>query len=221
MTGERGATPGLGDLYDPAALAAAGQPGGGVRLPDGRALSWAEYGSTRGVPCLLLPDTGSSRLAPLWLLHGTTPPAQVRPLVVDRPGVGDSDPVGLGGQQDLVQDLHHLLNTLAVGRVAVIGVGQGASDAMAFAAGYATMVSTVLAISPRMTTETAPGRTVLPIQTGQQPENEGAGIPDRFLPPEPRRDRIDPRAVLVPPTVRFYSVFRGQRGVRCRLHNHR
>lgn len=75
MTGERGATPGWGDLYDPASLAAAtGQPGGGVRLPDGRALSWAEYGSPRGVPCLLLPDTGSSRLAPHWLMHETTHP---------------------------------------------------------------------------------------------------------------------------------------------------
>lgn len=89
MTGKSGATPSLSDLYDPAALAApTGQAGGGVRLPDGRALSWAEYGSTRGVPCLLLPDTGSSRLAPHWLMHETTPPTEVRLLALDRPGIG-------------------------------------------------------------------------------------------------------------------------------------
>jgi pimeloyl-ACP methyl ester carboxylesterase len=58
-----------------------------------------------------------------------------------------------------VQKVGHLpckFTTLAVGRVAVVGVGQGASDAVAFAAGYPAMVSTVLAISPRMTTEPAP-----------------------------------------------------------------
>lgn len=66
--------------------------------------------------------------------------------------------MGLGGQEDPVQDLYYLVNTLAVGRVAIVGVGQGASDAMAFAAGYPAMVSTVLAISPRMTAEPAPGR---------------------------------------------------------------
>lgn len=65
--------------------------------------------------------------------------------------------MGLGGpQEDPVEDLYHLVNTLAVGRIAVIGVGQGASDALAFAARYPAMLSTVLAISPRMTVEPAP-----------------------------------------------------------------
>lgn len=147
----------MSDLYEHAVLVATtGQAGGGVRLPDGRALSWAEYGSTRGMPCLLLPDTGSSRLAPHWLMHETTPPAEVRLLALDRPGIGNSDLVGLGGQEDPVEDLYHLVSTLAVGRVAFIGVGGGASDALAFAARYPAMLSTVLAISPRMTAEPAP-----------------------------------------------------------------
>ena len=39
-------------------------PHGALRLPDGRAMAWAEYGSARGLPCVLVADTGSSRLAP-------------------------------------------------------------------------------------------------------------------------------------------------------------
>lgn len=152
MTRERGLTPRVSDMYDHAVLAATtGQAGGGVRLPDGRALSWAEYGNARGMPCLLLPDTGSSRLAPHWLMHDNTTPTEVRLLALDRPGIGDSDPVSLGRPQDPAEDLHHLVNTLAVGRVAVIGVGRGASDALTLAARYPAMLSTVLAISPRMT----------------------------------------------------------------------
>lgn len=142
------------DLYDEAALLPSTQPPfSGTRLPDGRALAWAEYGSPRSVPCLLLPDTGSSRLAPRWLLHDSALPATVRLLALDRPGIGASDPVGFGGPEDPAEDLRHLVETLAVGRVAVAGIGQGASDALAFAVRYPSLVTTVLAISPRMTVE--------------------------------------------------------------------
>jgi pimeloyl-ACP methyl ester carboxylesterase len=141
-------------LYDDEALLPSTPPPfSGIRLPDGRALAWAEYGSPRSFPCLLLPDTGSSRLAPLWLLHDDALPAAVRLLAVDRPGVGASDPVGLGGQDDPAEDLRHLVETLAVGRVAVVGIGQGAADALTFAARYPTMVTTVLGVSPRMVPE--------------------------------------------------------------------
>jgi len=138
---------------DEALLPSTPPPFSGIRLPDGRALAWAEYGSPRSYPCLLLPDTGSSRLAPRWLLHDDALPAAVRLLAVDRPGVGASDPVGLGGQEDPAEDLRHLVETLAVGRVAVVGIGQGAADALTFAGRYPTMVTTVLAVSPRLMSE--------------------------------------------------------------------
>ena len=94
-------------------------PHAALRLPDGRAMAWAEYGSARGLPCVLIPDTGSSRLAPGWLLHDSALPAAIRLLAIDRPGIGASDPIGFGGTEQPAEDLRRLVETLAVGRVAV------------------------------------------------------------------------------------------------------
>jgi len=123
---------------------------GAIRVPDGRALAWAEYGSARGVPCILVPDVGSSRLAPAWLLHDSALPSSVRLLAMDRPGTGASDPIGLGGREEPAEDLRHLVDTLAVGRVAVIGIGRGADDVFTFAARYPSLVTSVTAVSPRL-----------------------------------------------------------------------
>lgn len=125
-------------------------PHAALRLPDGRAMAWAEYGSSRGLPCVLIPDTGSSRLAPGWLLHDSALPAAIRLLAIDRPGIGASDPIGLGGTEQPAEDLRRLVETLAVGRVAVIGIGRGADDAFALAARYPRLVSSVSAISLRL-----------------------------------------------------------------------
>lgn len=125
-------------------------PHGALRLPDGRAMAWAEYGSARGLPCVLVPDTGSSRLAPGWLLHDGALPSAIRLLAVDRPGIGVSDPIGFGGTEQPAEDLRHMVETLAVGRVAMVGIGQGADDALAFAARYPTLVTSVSAISVRL-----------------------------------------------------------------------
>lgn len=121
-----------------------------LRLPDGRALSWTEYGTPRGAPCLLLPDRGSSRLSPTWMLHGESVPEQVRVLAVDRPGVGASDPIGLGGREQPAEDLRRMVETLAVGRIALVAVGSGADDAFAFAARYPMLVASVDVLSARL-----------------------------------------------------------------------
>ena len=125
-------------------------PHGALRLPDGRAMAWAEYGSARGLPCVLIPDTGSSRLAPGWLLHDSALPSAIRLLAIDRPGIGVSDPIGFGGTEQPAEDLRRMVETLAVGRVAMIGIGQGADDAFAFAARYPALVTSVSAISVRL-----------------------------------------------------------------------
>ena len=125
-------------------------PHAALRLPDGRIMAWAEYGSSRGLPCVLIPDTGSSRLAPGWLLHDSALPSAIRLLAIDRPGIGASDPIGFGGTEQPAEDLRRLVETLAVGRVAVIGIGRGADDAFAFAARYPRLVSSVSAVSVRL-----------------------------------------------------------------------
>lgn len=131
---------------------------GAIRLPDGRALAWAEYGSARGVPCILLPDAGSSRLAPRWLLHDSALPSSVRLLALDRPGTGASDPIGLGGVEDPAADLAGLVGTLAVGRVAVIAIGQGADDAFTFARRYPHLVASLSVVSARLSADPVVGR---------------------------------------------------------------
>lgn len=134
---------------------------GAIRVPDGRALAWAEYGSSRGLPCVLIPDAGSSRLSPAWLLHDSALPSSVRLLALDRPGTGASDPIGLGSREDPADDLARLVDTLAVGRVAVIGIGQGADEAFAFAIRHPQLVTAVTAVSVRPGAEPAPRRGLL------------------------------------------------------------
>lgn len=149
------------DLYDEEDVLlplAARAPHGALRLPDGRAMAWAEDGSSRGLPCVLIPDTGSSRLAPGWLLHDAALPAFIRLLTVDRPGVGASDPIGFGGTEQPAEDLRRMVETLAVGRVAVIGIGQGADDAFAFATRYPSLVTSVSAVSVRLPAANPPRR---------------------------------------------------------------
>lgn len=148
------------DMFDDehALLAEVEHPAyGAIRVPDGRTLAWAEYGSARGVPCILVPDAGSSRLSPTWLLHDSALPSAVRLLALDRPGTGASDPIGLGGVEEPAEDLRRLVDTLAVGRVAVVGVGQGVDDVFAFAARYPRLVASVTAVSARLA-EPAPAR---------------------------------------------------------------
>lgn len=146
---------------------------GALRVPDGRVLAWTESGSARGVPCVLIPDEGSSRLAPRWLLHDSALPASVRLLCLDRPGTGASDPVGLGSRDDLADDLRHLVETLAVGRIAVIGIGRGADDAFDFALRYPELVTSATGVAVRLESPRRPRRFRL---FGGRPEPVGGLI---------------------------------------------
>ena len=72
-----------------------------------------------------------------------------------------SDPIGFGGTEQPAEDLRRMVETLAVGRVAVIGIGQGADDALAFAARYPALVTSVSAVSVRLPGDTSVRRGML------------------------------------------------------------
>ena len=136
-------------------------------------MAWAEYGSARGLPCILIPDIGSSRLAPGWLLHDSALPSAIRLLAVDRPGIGVSDPIGFGGTEQPAEDLRRMVETLAVGRVAMVGIGQGADDALAFAARYPALVTSVSAISVRLPDAGTERRGIMHPFARRQPQDLG------------------------------------------------
>ena len=109
-------------------------------------------------------------------------PAAIRLLAMDRPGIGMSDPIGFGGSEQPAEDLRRMVETLAVGRVAVIGIGQGADDALAFAARYPALVTSVSAVSVRLPADGTDKRSAAaPLRP---PARHGAG-PDRCRPGSP------------------------------------
>ena len=207
-TGDKRIQPDLFDDDDILLRLAERSPHGALRLPDGRAMAWAEYGSVRGLPCVLIPDTASSRLAPGWLLHDSALPAAIRMLSIDRPGIGVSDPIGLGGEEQPAEDLRRMVETLAVGRVAVIGIGQGADDAFAFAARYPALVTSVSAVSVRLPKANAERRArsrfarrhprawAGPLAAWVSAAGKGADLTDR-LTWSRMLDRLDPVAAQV------------------------
>lgn len=101
-------------------------------LPDGRALSFAQYGPADGRPLVLchgLP--GSRRQRPPDLEHLL--PLDVRVIVPERPGLGRSDPQTGRRLLDWPDDLARLADHLRVERFALLGVSGGAPYALACA----------------------------------------------------------------------------------------
>lgn len=104
-----------------------------IRLPDGRALAFDDVGDPQGAPVVYLHGTPDSRLA----RHpddAVTAAAGVRLIAVDRPGAGDSDLHPGARLSSLGEDLLHLLDALAIDRVALLGWSSGGLFALAAAA---------------------------------------------------------------------------------------
>jgi pimeloyl-ACP methyl ester carboxylesterase len=115
---------------------------GTTRLPDGRALAWAEWGPEDGVPVVLHPGAGTSRRlgfgAPVLAGLG------VRLVSIDRPGLGASDPRPGRTLTDWAEDVAHLARERGLGVPAMVGYSQGAPFALACAAaGAAAAVAVV------------------------------------------------------------------------------
>ncbi|HVQ91566.1 MAG TPA: alpha/beta fold hydrolase, partial [Mycobacteriales bacterium] len=91
-----------------------------VRLPDGRAMAYADHGDPAGPVVLSCVGTPDSRLVGRhWAAAADR--AGVRILTPDRPGFGGSDPQPGRTLADWPADATVLLDTLGVHRFAVAG----------------------------------------------------------------------------------------------------
>ena len=98
-----------------------------LRLNDGRALGYAEYGDVTAWPVLLFQGTPTSRL-PHNPLDTSAP---VRIVVPERPGFGCSDFLRRRKLLDWPSDVRELVDHLGIQRFSVVGVSGGAPHALA------------------------------------------------------------------------------------------
>lgn len=94
-----------------------------IRLGDGRALGYAEYGDPAGRPVFFFQGTPSSRL--VRPDEGITRALGARLIVVDRPGFGLSDFQPGRTLLDWPNDVVQAAERLGIGRFAVVGISGG------------------------------------------------------------------------------------------------
>jgi len=95
-----------------------------IKLADGRALGYAQYGKPNGKPVFFFHGTPSSRL----LRHpddNLTASLGVRLITIDRPGYGKSDDQPKRQLLDWPEDVLALADSLGIERFAVMGVSGG------------------------------------------------------------------------------------------------
>src|SRR5256884_7962285 len=105
---------------------------GTVRLHDGRALSYAEWGDPSGDPVLHFHGTPGSRLERHVddRLYGRL---GVRYVTIDRPGYGRSDPCPGRSFIDWASDVRSLADALAIERFRIFAVSGGSPFTLAAA----------------------------------------------------------------------------------------
>jgi len=105
-----------------------------VLLPDGRRISYAEYGDPEGFPVFVLQSFMQARvghspeLIPLHFKH------KIRILVVDRPGYGSSDSAPPGYTSLMfARELDNLATAIGISEYGLVGISAGGIYAMAAA----------------------------------------------------------------------------------------
>jgi pimeloyl-ACP methyl ester carboxylesterase len=117
-----------------------------IKLPDGRRLSYAEYGDPAGSPAFYFHGT------PGGLLEGgffdeAARRHHLRLIAVDRPGYGDSDFEPGRRIKDWPADVAGLADSLGIERFAVVGLSGGGPHAQACAAMMPDRVTTAAIVS--------------------------------------------------------------------------
>src|SRR5512143_1380988 len=118
-----------------------------LRLPDGRRLSYAEFGDPRGLPVLAIHGTPGSR----FMFSLTDQAARERGLRViapDRPGYGRSEYRRHTSLMRSAEDFISLADALGLERLAVIGVSGGGPHAIATVSAMPERVALLALVSP-------------------------------------------------------------------------
>jgi pimeloyl-ACP methyl ester carboxylesterase len=124
-----------------------GTRGDVLRLEDGRALAYAEWGKREGRRVFFLQGTPGGRLTQWWEEESLAA-RDIHLVTVDRPGIGRSDAKPGRSVADWAADLEQLARHLGPARFAVVGFSSGGPYAVACAAQLADRVSAVALVSP-------------------------------------------------------------------------
>jgi pimeloyl-ACP methyl ester carboxylesterase len=109
------------------------RPQQSFRMPDGRTITYAEYGATDGKPVLYFHGLSGSRLEPGVLDGESLEKSGIRLIACDRPGIGGSDFQPGRGFSDWVADMVCFADMLRLEKFGVWGVSGGSGYAAACA----------------------------------------------------------------------------------------
>lgn len=126
-------------------MAAVGTRAGSVRLRDGRALAYAEWGPADGRPILHFHGVPDGRFS--WGGGSICIDRGVRLITVDRPGIGDSDRKPGRSVADWPADVQQLVDQLAVDRLAISAWSAGGAYALACAHALSGRIDAVALVS--------------------------------------------------------------------------
>ena len=117
-----------------------------LRLNDGRALAWAQWGDREGTPVIDLHGNPGCRLL-TWGGEPVVERAGVHLLSFDRAGIGRSDPAGERSVAEAASDPLELADSLGIERFGVLGYSLGGAYAAALTAVAPDRVGSVALVS--------------------------------------------------------------------------
>lgn len=118
-----------------------------ITLPDGRKLSYAEFGLPDGYPVMYFHGSPSSRLEPLLLGDDALSKLGLRVIAPDRPGIGGSDFQPSRGFSHWPKDVRALADALGLGQFALLGNSGGAPYVAVCAARMPERINSAVIVS--------------------------------------------------------------------------
>ena len=133
------------------------------RLPDGRTLTYAEYGLPGGKPVFYFHGQSGSRLEPAMLDANDFKKAGIRLIACDRPGMGGSDFQPGRGFSHWPADIVILADSLGLGKFGVFGVSGGGGYVSACARLIQDRLSAAVIVSGAGCMDSPEARACLPL----------------------------------------------------------